>query len=261
MKSTHSPFRKLPSLGMAALLAVGLAVLPGCGGDDDGPEILTGESQTVFGSQVTSWAQLSDNGEVEQVGFTLPIGSIQNAQGEVRAPVAVLQFPQQVKAQTFIDHVEINWNEHGHPPQGVFTRPHFDVHFYHQTRAQVQAINCSDLTAPAANRIPQGYALPPVLTSQQCVPQMGFHASPGHVFAPGYEFSREMILGYYGGNLTFVEPMVTRELLQQKQSFSLAIPAPQEVGVHTRYPTQFTAEWDEEEQAYHFVLSNFVVVH
>jgi hypothetical protein len=69
-----------------------------------------------------------------------------------------------------------------------------------------------------------------------------------------------MILGYYGGRLTFLEPMVTREALLQKQSFSLNIPTPQVVGVSTRFPTRMNATWDEQRQAYDFVLTDFVAV-
>ncbi|MBW3623419.1 MAG: cytochrome C [Armatimonadetes bacterium] len=252
--------RKIASMGVMALLAIGMLALSGCGGNDDDPEIVTGQSQNYFGGQVTTWAALSDEGTVEQVGFTLPLTSIQNASGHGPETMAVLNFPQQVSAQTFVNHLNIGWNEHGHPPQGVYTVPHFDIHFYNQTPAQVQAINCTDTTAPEANRIPQGYALPPPTAPGSCVPQMGFHASPGSDFAPGNTFTRTMVLGYYGGRLTFLEPMVTRQQLLQKQSFSLAIPAPQVVGISTRYPARLQAEWDEDEQAYHFILTDFVSV-
>lgn len=260
MKRTNSLSSKLSALGMMALLAGGLVALSGCGGDDNDPQVLTGSSQTVFGAQAMSWAQLSDDGQVEQVGFTLPLASIQNASGEQMAPVALLDLPQQVKTQTFLNHIELNWNEHGHPPMGVYTAPHFDIHFNHLPRPQVEAIDCTDTTAPAANRLPPGYALPPTTAPGSCVPRMGYHASPGSNFAPGYTFIRTMILGYYGGELRFVEPMITRELLLQKQTFTMEIPVPQVVGVSTLYPTRFTAEWNEQEQAYRFILSHFVSV-
>lgn len=256
--ASHSRF--IPLLSASAILAAG-ALLAGCGGGDESfpssSRTIQGQSQSAFGGTVSTWAQLDANNQVTEVGADIPLATIQNASGEVMAPVATLSFPAAVQNSTFINHMEINWNEHGHPPVGVYDKPHFDFHFYHTTPDQVMAVNCTDMTAPPQGRVPQGYALPP-LTAENCVPMMGFHASPGSDFAPGFDFQKTMILGYYGGNFDFVEPMVTRDFLLQKQDFSMSIPAPQNAGVSTRFPTKFTADFDESANAYHFIFSDFV---
>lgn len=33
------------------------------------------------------------------------------------------------EAELTTDHVSLDWNANGHEPEGLFTRPHFDVHF------------------------------------------------------------------------------------------------------------------------------------
>ena len=67
-----------------------------------------------------------------------------------------------------------------------------------------------------------------------------------------------MLLGYYNGSMTFLEPMITQELLTSKRTISLPIARPAVLGRATRYPTRFTATFDSRANAYHMVLSDFV---
>lgn len=179
-------------------------------------------------------------------------------------PTLSLNFPEVVKQTTFLDHMELYWEQFGHPPERYLT-PHFDFHFFGVPEAQVRAVDCKNLTPPAMELTPQGYApaVPPGANAAEfCVPMMGFHGLPMSEFSgpgqfkPGL-FDKVMIAGFYGGKYTFTEPMITREFLLTKQNFSFAVPRPEKVGRKTLYPKTFTATFDAKANAYNFVYSNF----
>jgi hypothetical protein len=68
-------------------------------------------------------------------------------------------------------------------------------------------------------------------------------------------FGGTMVVGYYRARPIFIEPMVSRAMLLQKNSFDLPIPAiPGMSGAH---PTTFHAEYDAAQSAYRFVFSGF----
>jgi hypothetical protein len=166
-----------------------------------------------------------------------------------------------VQQTTFLNHVELDWNHAGHEPTQIYGVPHFDFHFYHVDRKAVDAVDCSDTRLPAADDVPANYMfLPP--PNGQCVPQMGFHASdmtsPELSQTNPQPFTKTLILGAYGGQWTFIEPMVTRAFLLQKQDFGWDVPKPNTLGVHTLYPTRFDAHFDAETNAWVISFSRFV---
>jgi hypothetical protein len=271
-------------LALSSLCAVGVVSvsLAGCGGgtssavSQNPTRIVTGESETVGGASVVSWAKLDSLDKVLEAGVTIPLSVIANppdpagarstrhaghdsedAVGPAGAFV-VIDFPDAVKNTTFLNHYEMHWNPDGHPPFELYSEAHFDLHFYNQTVAQVLAITPPDTIAPAANRIPTGYIYPGV---QETVPQMGVHALADSEFAPGAPpFSASMVLGYYQGKMTFVEPMITQARLLSKQPITLTVPQPAVLGQSTRYPTKFTAVYDASLDAYQCTFSDFVTV-
>ena len=193
--------------------------------------LVQGPSQEVFGATVVAWARIASNGRIVEAGITVPLESIVRAaengpthghagEGGLPEPVAVLEFPAEVRSGSWLDHVQLHWEPAGHPP-GVYQVPHFDFHFYGVPIAAVRATDCSDPTLPAQDVLVPGYVLPP--PDQACVPYMGVHALPvGDLQLQG-PFQQTLILGYYGGQLTFIEPMITRQLLLAKVSFSREI--------------------------------------
>jgi len=248
-----------------------IAALTGCGagGGGDIPEgrLVMGQDQAVFGYTVSSWARIADDNTVSEVGVIVPAGVIQSArsrQGELPpGPVCVLDFPSEVKASTFFDHFELNWEPQGHPPPGIFTVPHFDFHFYSIGAAQVQQIRPDNtaLPRPDASRVPACYSV--AQTDQeylaQVVPNMGYHAIPSEAFAPGYHFTKAMIPGYYQGQMHFLEPMITQEYLFQRRNFTMDVPKPSVLGHATLYPTRLRVTYKSSRRAYEIAFTNFVV--
>ena len=113
-----------------------------------------------------------------------------------------------------------------------------------------------DLNAPST----QGFALLPP-PNGQCVPQMGTHASdlssPELAQTNPATFTKTMILGYYKGAMTFIEPMMTQAYLQQKEAFTLNIPMAGELGKSTQLPTTFSGSFDATAKAYTFTFTGF----
>jgi hypothetical protein len=60
--------------------------------------------------------------------------------------------------------------------------------------------------------------------------------------------------------MTFVEPMITRERLLERKSFTLDVPTPRVLGRHTQYPTRFAANYDAKIAAYQLVFSGFKTI-
>ncbi|HZO86691.1 MAG TPA: hypothetical protein VFB38_00025 [Chthonomonadaceae bacterium] len=248
------------AVGIASVTAV-LAMLCGCGGGDNDTTLVNGETQQVAGRSVTTWAQVGPNNMVQEVGVTVPADLIQNPPAQAGAgPAGALvtpAFPAVVQNTTFFNHFELQWEPNGHPP-AVYSVPHFDFHFYGVPVAQVQAVTAPDTAVPDASRIPAGYTYPGV---NAVVPQMGAHASPDADFAPGAPaFTKTLIFGYYGGNLTFLEPMITQAFLNQRQNFTIAVPRPAALGRNTLYPTLLTVTYNAGTNSYDLVFSNFVSV-
>ena len=70
-------------------------------------------------------------------------------------------------------------------------------------------------------------------------------------------FTGTMVAGYYAGRSIFLEPMLTRDLLLQEQTFSLDVPMVENVAAGVVMPTHFEAQWDAAASAYRFVFTGF----
>lgn len=113
-------------------------------------------------------------------------------------PEFVLPLPEEVRGQPF-DHATVNWLFMGHPPAGVYDRPHLDVHFYMITMDERSAIVPTDpqFAEKVAREPAQGFAPPDYATDLTGIPRMGVHwtdrAAPEF---QGQPFTRSFIYGY-----------------------------------------------------------------
>jgi len=218
----------------------------------------------VLGSEVCTWV-VTDGDDPVELGATIPLALIEAvpADAEMVWPpkeLAVVPLPIEARAALGIDHLGINWEAHGHPPVSFLTQ-HFDFHFYNVTEAEVGAIDCSDESRPS--KLPAHYALPDIEVPGMgvlvglCVPHMGMHAMPEAEVHETDPFQASMMLGYYGGEPIFFEPMISRDLLLSRSDFSLPVPAIEALPAGVRYPSEFRAEYDAAEQQYRMVFSGF----
>ncbi len=223
---------------------------------------MQGDCGTVFGGEICTWAKMQGD-ELIKFGASIPLAVAENAELEgefVFPPVffARISLPNEVKEKTGIDHLGVNWEVHGHPP-GPFLTPHFDFHFYTPSRADVDAIDCSDITKP--DIVPAGYSLPDMdipelgLLVGLCVPQMGMHALADEEMNATDLFGGSMVIGYYARETIFIEPMIARDKLLARESFPLEIPGLTPLGEGLSWPAGFEAVYDDQADSYQFVYS------
>lgn len=124
--------------------------------------------------------------------------------------------------------VMIGWNPMGHEPEGIYTLPHFDFHFYMQTMGQIMQIEGgpdAGAWSLVGTVFPEFYVFGP---EPFAVPHMGVHWSD--VRSPEFSpagFSRTFIYGSYQDRVTFLEPMITLDyLLSLAPGESETIPVP-----------------------------------
>lgn len=242
-----------------ALLLPALLIVFACNRDvqpEPTPDVrVDGACQTIFNGEICTYGLL--NGEnVVEYGATVSLATVENAplnEDPVFPPVnlARIPFPDEVRSASGVDHLGINWEVQGHPPQ-TFQTPHFDFHFYMTDPAAVDGIDCSDTSKP--NVIPAGYVLPdfPVPNTDvtmvgMCVPQMGMHAANAEEAAASELFDATMIVGYYSKQPIFVEPMITQDLLLSRADFKLTVPA---VDADKPFPVGFEGSYDETLDSY-----------
>ena len=249
--------------------AVLLAFAAGACAKDDALVDVKGTCADAFKAQVCTWAKMSGTTLVE-AGAVVPLASIENAPAQMPMawpPEALLSLdlPDAARQQGGLTQLTMFWEAEGHPP-GAYLTPHFDFHFYTVPPSERSAMDCKDLSKPAT--LPAAYGLPDIPLPPEmarmmgvpaliglCVPQMGMHALLTSEIERKDAFSGSMVIGYYKGKPIFIEPMLSKAMLMQKQSFDLAIPdVPGLAGAHA---TKFHAEYDAAQQAYRFTFSAF----
>uniref|UniRef100_A0A7D5KYN5 DUF5602 domain-containing protein n=1 Tax=Natrinema halophilum TaxID=1699371 RepID=A0A7D5KYN5_9EURY len=141
----------------------------------------------------------------------------------------------------------VNWNPAGHPP--VWSAPHLDIHFHMLPAATVDAI--TGPTAPSyelpAEYLPGGFVRSPVV-DERVITDMGEHlVDPTVPEMNGGTFTNTLIWGASDpdgdgtAELTFVEPMLTREYLRAHSGTeSRPIAQPTTYARAGTYPTRYS---------------------
>jgi hypothetical protein len=85
---------------------------------------------------------------------------------------------------------------------------------------------------------------------------MGMHSMASAELDQVNPCGGSMIVGYYGGEPHFVEPMISKAKLMESRTFALTVPpAPQGLKANVRWPTRFEAVYDPAARAYRMVFS------
>ena len=206
-----------------------------------------GEPVTMGDGKVNSWVEVGSDGQPKTVGITfeeaaftnLPAGDEHTEEYEYE-PTLPLE-----KDLTPFSHVVVDWNPHGHPPVGIYDKPHFDLHFYMMSesdRLQIPAYeedSAGFLQYPAPAYLPATYF--PIPGGE---PKMGVHWADGT--SPELDpvnpqpFTQTFIYGSYKGDVTFYEPMATLAFLTSTTSYSRDIPQPSQWSKDGYYPTRLS---------------------
>lgn len=173
----------------------------------------------------------------------------------------ILTLPPEAKI-TGIDHVSIDWIPLGHVPNGVYDKPHFDVHFYMTSREELKKITLQgadkarSAKQPDAKFLPAGYIMPPGTE----VPFMGAHAIDSS--APelqGKPFNHTFLYGYHNGKINFLEPMISKAFLDSKPDITVPIKQPAAYQKTGYYPTSYSVKFDLARKEYSITLDNLTL--
>lgn len=282
-------------LGLTAFLIAAplVAVLAGIGTKDSfhssGPlwgALTSARADHALGPQVPfgggtaqTFITHDEQGAPTALGVILSAAALQNPpthsthQGHVETIVeggmTTTAFPVTLALPTGVEHapfnhVSLGWNPQGHAPRAVYDRPHFDLHFYMVSEAEVNAIDTSD---PAferkaaksktlrADQIPARYVATP-----DAIPRMGVHwvdaAAPE---LNGQPFTTTILYGFWDGKMVFVEPMITAAYIESVrrmpgQAVRLEVPQPKTFEMPGYYPTAYSIRYDGDHDAYVIAL-------
>jgi hypothetical protein len=194
------------------------------------------------------------NGVVTEVGISIEMSTVNSVDHDSGMHAGV---PYDAQLQTFINHVGVGYHPAGHGPPGVNDVPHYDVHFYHETMEEREAIECGDQPNVPALQIPEGVEDPPEGGEPfgSCVAAMGVHSSAAYD-----KLDAEMIYGFNNGKLSFVEPMIHEDNLKQKKELEFTINPPPKFGEKVNYPHRSYTFYDEMDDTYNVVLTDFRII-
>ena len=241
----------------AALLSLAIPLLLACSKDNGSPAaqptITYGPTVQVAGGSARSFVLADASGKPTEVGMMLTETALTGLPATpATGTMYDLALPanSSATAQMPFDHLSFGWNPNGHDPIPIYGVPHFDAHFYLQSMAAQHTITLDDPKGdifPAANKLPAGYSTPPNVVPGRTVPMMGRHwidpTSPE--YTPGTAFTHTFVYGTYDGHVTFIEPMLTKDMLVPSVSMAKAIPQPTVYEVTGKYfPTTYTIRYD-----------------
>jgi hypothetical protein len=233
--------------------------LSSCNSDDKIGSTFKGGARNIGNGTATSWIKVSNDNKPEEIGLSISLNGLNNL------PIVDSSFSLELASQktlTPFDHVELDWNPHGHAPEHVYDKPHFDFHFYMITEDQQKTIPPYNVDPtkfdnfPAPEYMPSNYIPIP-----GGVPAMGKHwadtTSPELSQNNPQPFTQTFIIGTYDGKITFYEPMATLEfLIATAGTFSRDIPLPTKFAKEGYYPTKL--RFQKTSQSINLVLDTFV---
>lgn len=165
---------------------------------------------------------------------------------------------------------QINWNPHGHAPEGIYSIPHFDFHYYLTDRSildEIDSGSCEGVEAPvscetyerATEQLPSR-AMPPGYIDVGAVePRMGNHLiNPTALEFQGTQFAHTFIWGAFDGRLIFFEPMITKEFIEQRnEEVRTSIAMPETFPEAGWYPTTYVIRYLGDQNAHAVTFEEF----
>lgn len=234
-----------------------------------------GDSIEIGNGEISTFASVTPSGNPKHVGVHFAEGTLddlpyaedfENGDAEGMKVHGFwskpfnLDFPENTPEP--IAYAGCGWNPQGHTPEGVYDRPHFDLHYHFYEPEEVSKIGPGVIEDLPDEKTPEGYRL---IEGGVIVPAMGAHLAPQD--APefrGEEWLQTLIWGAadadrdgeYENN--YIEPMITLDYLEnrlngvEKQSIAQPDVYPKD----GYYPTTYTVR-DLGDRGYAVVLEDF----
>jgi hypothetical protein len=249
MKTTH--LLTLP------LLAVTLQ-LTGCKHDNtDTPNPTAphyGQSVTLGKGTARSFVKLDATGNPDEVGIAVSEAAINSLPADMAE--LVMELPAE-GSKTPFRHMYVTYMPHGHEPDGVYTIPHFDFHFYKITNAE--RLTMTPGKEAEISKAPDAGYLPTDYISAGPVPLMGNHwidaTSPE---LSGKGFTSTFLYGSNKGEVIFYEPMITVDYLKKTTLQQFTIKQPQKIAPSGYYPSEYAIRYNAANKEYEVVLEKMV---
>jgi len=216
--------------------------------------------RTVYGPDVPvgkgiarSFVTLDDD-VPEEIGFWLSATALEEL--PEHDSIYEIALPAGVDVKPY-NHLTLDWNVHGHIPNGIYNVPHFDFHFYLISPQEREQILCDVadnkcMKTPTPEKIPANY-----IGAPEGHPKMGWHwvdlSSPEFHGSP---FTATFVYGYYDGEINFIEPMVALSYLTKSVNFEKDIPLPQKFALKGYYPKEYSVTYKAPVDAYLITLED-----
>lgn len=224
---------------------------------DDGHRVVLGSVVPVGAGTGRSWVQIDESGHPVRLGLTLTEAALGGLPEDVTPGMIwsneyILGLPSDVPGLPF-DHVGLNWNPRGHPPNEVYGTGHFDVHFYLIGPDERRRISARGADLETIRKVPPpGYMAPDYLFAPESEePGMGGHwVNPESHEFHGMGFTATFIYGTYDGEIIFYEPMISRDFLALRQDNEYRVSVPEKYGAAGFYPTGYSVRFDDVRNEY-----------
>jgi hypothetical protein len=238
-------------------MAAGIVLCCGSCSDDSnpaGPEserIVYGEVQSLGNGTVRTSLALDSNDTPLLLSTVISKTALEGLPGNYVS--LVLTLPEEASATPY-KHVYLNWNPQGHDPSGIYTLPHFDVHFYTIPTEEREQITADAQDSAKISNLPPEQYRPADYVPDEIpgvgyigIPLMGLHwTDPTSPEFNGEPFTETFIYGSYDGSLVFWEPMVTVEFLEAEEGVVHGLKLPQEYEQEGYFPTEYRIQFDSE---------------
>ncbi|MES2647221.1 MAG: DUF5602 domain-containing protein [Bacteroidota bacterium] len=215
-----------------------------------------GPAQTLGAGKVKAYVTINPAGEPTEIGAVISDEAMNSLPAGHSMLNYVLELPAIGLAKTPFKFVGLDYNPHGHEPDGIYNIPHFDFHFYKTTNAERLNITPGD---PKLNIFPDPAYIPAAHFPGGGVPQMGNHwIDPTSPELNGQPFTTTFIYGSYNGKVTFMEPMITVDFIKSHDHFHAPIKQPTKFSPAGYYPTAYSVHHNEDEKQYEISMESFV---
>jgi len=243
-----------------------MAFILGCSDSSKGPTAMTynGSPRDLGRGNAYAFTTIDDTGKPTVIGLRISESAIEGLRTEPpeegTAWETIIPLPKEA-AGTGYDHIGVDWNPRGHIPEGVYSAPHFDFHFYMISQAERDKITAKgeDLARtnkqPTPEYMPEGYILPEGTE----VPRMGSHAiDPSSPEFNKLPFTKTFIYGFYDGQMIFLEPMMTKAFLKTKPDTTERIKLPAAYAKNGYYPTAYSVRYNPNHREFEVSLENLI---
>lgn len=274
-----------------ALIVAMVITAAGCSAPDEPGGRVLGQNWEFGNGTVTTYAEFTDDDIPSAMGIVYSAGALEglptersdqhhcfdrDSSGTVDSNMecfatheAVIPLPDALatRADMPFKWVLFNWNPVGHIPPGVYDVPHFDIHFYIESIANVFALQdgpCGpefvrcDQFELGKKPVPANYIHPDFKDVDAVAPAMGNHLIDltGPEFN-GEEWKHNFVFGVYAGKITFYEEMLTRAYLLSQPDACNPIKSPPAVGLSGYYPTRSCIRYDSANDEYTVSMEEF----